>query len=98
MEFNWDYGKMEESISGLEATRKNISEFTETLKETLKNDLLSAGMQGAVADALAETSIKEVDEAVETFLINFDSFTTACRNANAQMEELETANIATASM
>ena len=55
-------------------------------------------MTGPVAEALSETSITEVDNAVETFLTNFDSFTKACRDANTRMEELEDSNIATAGM
>ena len=98
MEFNWDYGVMENSITDLEGNRKTIADFADNLKDTLKNELLAAGMTGPVAEALSETSITEVDNAVETFLSNFDSFTKVCRDANTRMEELEKANITTAGM
>lgn len=94
--FNWNHLAMEESIDALEDTRDNIANFADNMKETLKIELLSAGMTGAVAEELAATSTKEVDEAVETFLFNFDSFVNTCRNSNDRMEELEKSNLETA--
>lgn len=96
--FRYNKSEFQTALADLETSRTNQSNEFETIKETLRKELLETGMSGTTADALLATFEKEVVAPAEEYLATADHFINQNKSVEAEMESNSTDNVKTATM
>lgn len=96
--FRYVQGEMQTAIADLESSKQKMSSDIETIKTSLRDKLLSAGMTGSTADALLATFEKEVVTPAEDYLATADHFISQNKSVEAEMAASSAENVKTAEM
>lgn len=96
--FRYTQGEFQTAIADLEASRNKQSGEFDTIKATLRDDLLATGMSGTTADALLTTFEKEVVAVAEEYLATADHFINQNKNVEMEMTSNSADNVKTATM
>lgn len=96
--FRYTSSEMQAAISDLETSKQKMNDDIESIKSSLRDDLLATGMTGTTADALLATFEKEVVAPAEEYLATADHFISQNKNVEIEMSNNSAENVRTAEM